>query len=176
MEYTSVYGYIKIDRAYQKSVDFIKSLVKEDDGYPFINANMFSFGDYKIPYYYENIMFGFAATYKYFGLELEDWNTFIVKMEHILRNVDFENAQFHVESALGDYTLFWMKREWAHLEEEGEKKYVEEYNLTKTNEWYFGFGKRSTFTGYIKKLDPQEDLRNLWGGGFIYPVPLDSNL
>lgn len=51
-EYTSVYGYIKIDRDYKKSADFIRSLGK-DENYPFINTNMFSLGDFEIPYYYE---------------------------------------------------------------------------------------------------------------------------
>src|SRR6476646_11877859 len=109
MEYTSVYGYIKIRRDYQKSVAFINNLEKDAD-YPFINTSMFSFGDPEIPYYYENMIFGFAATYKCFGLEVSDWNAFILKMEHILRHVDFENAQFHFESAIGDFTLFWTRK------------------------------------------------------------------
>lgn len=176
MEYTSVYGYIKIDRDYQRSVDFIKGQIKEDDGYPFINANMFSFGDYEIPYYHENIMLGFAGTYKYFGFELDDWNAFILKMENILRNIDFESAQFHFETGLGNYTLFWTRRQPSHVGEEYVKKYMEEYNLIRTEEWYFGFGKRSPFIGYPEKIEPREDLRNITFFKFIYPVPLDSTL
>lgn len=170
MEYTSIYGYIKIDRDYHKSVDFIKTLEK-DNTYPFINTNMFSFGDHEVPYYYENILLGFAATYKYFGMDTSDWNDFILKMEHILRNIDFENAQFHVESALGDYTLFWANRKSAATEK-NEADFLSEYRLIKTEEWYFGFGKRSPFIGYPDDeiTDSDQDLRNKIPD-FVYPVP-----
>ncbi|MDY0089548.1 MAG: hypothetical protein RBR78_04195 [Flavobacteriaceae bacterium] len=113
-EYTSIYGYIKIYPSsrldsYSKAVDFIKSLGK-DESYPFINSNMFSFGDCEIPYYYEDIMLGFASTYKYFGYELKDWNRFVLKIENILRNIDFENAQFHIDSAWGEFTMYWQSK------------------------------------------------------------------
>ncbi len=166
-----MYGYIKIDRDYEESVNHIKSLGK-DDSYPFINTSMFSFGDYEIPYYYENMIFGFAATYKYFGFELSDWNNFIIKIENILRNVDFENAQFHIESSFGDFTLFWTTQGPSLSGKEHEEEYLKEYLLTKTDEWYFGFGKRSVFTGYIESLEDYEDLRNDKTLGFSYPVPL----
>jgi hypothetical protein len=132
---------------------------------------MFSFGDYEIPYYYENPMFGFAATYKNFGYELSDWNSFILKIENILRNIDFENAQFHVDSSLGDYILFWQKNGSSLLGEDNDKKFIAEYHLIKTNDWYFGFGKRSPLSGYPDKetVNPYEDLRNSVPG-FVYPV------
>lgn len=172
MEYTSIYGYIKIDRDYQKSVEFIKNIGK-DENYPFINTSMFSFGENEIPFYYENIVLGFAATYKDFGLDLSDWNEFILKIEGILRNIDFENAQFHVESSIGEFTLFWTKKGSSLLGEENDSKYIEEYKLTKTNEWYFGFGKRSLFTGYPDRdIEIYEDLRNEPNLGFKYPIPL----
>ncbi|WP_114939107.1 hypothetical protein [Mucilaginibacter endophyticus] len=172
MEFDTIYGYIKIDRDYSKSVDFIKSLGK-DESYPFVNTNMFSFGDYEIPYFYENPIFGFAATYKNFGYDLSDWNDFILKIENILRNIDFDNAQFHVFSSIGDFTLFWRKRGSSLLGEENDRKYIAKYSLTKTPEWYFGFGRRSPFTGYTNpnKIDPYEDLRNDPDFGFVYPVP-----
>lgn len=165
MEYNSIYGYIKIDRDYHKSVDFIKRLGK-DEHFPFINTNMFSFGDPEIPYYYENHILSFAATYKYFGLELSDWNDFILKIEHILRNIDFDSAQFHIESAIGDYTLYWMKQKNIDCKE---------YKLTETSEWLFGFGKRSVFVGYPDKIEEYEDLRNAQGLNFVYPVPLPDH-
>ncbi|MFY1045212.1 hypothetical protein [Chryseobacterium sp. GP-SGM7] len=170
-EYTSIYGYIKIDRDYEKSANFIRDIGK-DESYPFINTNMFSLGDSEIPYYYENHIFGFAATYKYFGLDLDDWNRFILKIENILRNIDFENAQFHVESSIGDYTLYWesLKKNF-YSEEKENDKFVQ---LTKTDEWYFGFGKRSVFIGDLDDthiFQEFEDLRNLSGFNFKYPVP-----
>ncbi|QQV02926.1 MULTISPECIES: hypothetical protein [Chryseobacterium] len=170
-EYSSIYGYIKINRDYKKSANFIKGIGIDND-YPFINTNMFSLGDYEIPFYYENPIFGFAATYKYFGLELNDWNSFILKIERILRNIDFENAQFHVESSIGDFTLYWESLDKKFYSEEKENDKI--IQLTKTEEWYFGFGKRSVFGGYLDEtqiFNDYEDLRNLSNLNFKYPIP-----
>lgn len=174
MEFDSIHGYIKIYNGYTRATNFIKGLGK-DETYPSINANMFSFGDWEIPYFYHNIMFGFAATYKNFGYELSDWNNFILKIENILRNIDFVNAQFHVSSSLGEITLYWQKKGSSHLGKENDERFIKEYCLIKTDEWYFGFGKRSPQTGYpdTDNLEPHEDLRNL-GLGFIYPVPSET--
>jgi len=170
MEYTSIYGYIKIDRDYEKSVEFIKSLGK-DEKYPFINTNMFSFGDYEIPYYYEDIMLGFAATYKYFGRDLEDWNDFILKFENILRNIDFLNAQLHVESSYGNYTLFLGRKGFLFINEENQKKYIEKHKLYNTTEWFFGFERRSPHLGSLLSQIEDGDLRNEPYYNFIYPIP-----
>jgi hypothetical protein len=174
MEYTSIYGYIKIDREYLKSIETIKNIGR-DKNYPYISTNMFSLGD--DGFYYENIFIGFATTYKYFGLDLIDWNEFILKMEGILRNIDFENAQFHVNSAVGNYTLFWTRKGPSLLGEENARKYIEGKKLIKTNEWYFGFGERDPFTGsLLRSLEGYEDLRNLTYLGFKYPIPQDKNV
>ena len=170
-EYTSIYGYAKIDSDYKKSADFIKNLRKDED-YPFINTSMFSLGDSERPYYYENPIFGFAATYKYFGLDLSDWNSFILKIENILRNIDFENAQIHIESSIGDFTLYWesLNKNFHSKEKENDKL----VQLTKTNEWYFGFGKRNPFGGYLDETQifhDFEDLRNIPSLNFKYPIP-----
>lgn len=170
-EYTSIYGYIKIDRDYEKSVNFIKAIGKDFE-YPFVNSNMFSFGDYEIPYYYENIFLGFASSYKYFGLDLSDWNRFILKIENILRNIDFENAQLHVESAIGDFTLYWETLNKTFFTEEQQNDKL--VRLTKTDEWYFGFGKRGTFVGDLDEnqiFHEYEDLRNYPNLNFVYPIP-----
>lgn len=170
-EYTSIYGYIKINRDYEKSANFIRNIGKDEE-YPFINTHMFSLGDPEKPYYYENPIFGFAATYKYFGLELQDWNSFILKIENILRNIDFENAQFHVESSIGDFTLYWESiNKNFYSEEKEDDKLI---RLTKAEEWYFGFGKRSVFGGYLDETKIShdfEDLRNIPSLNFKYPVP-----
>jgi len=170
-EYSSIYGYIKIDRDYEKSVNFIKAIGKDLE-YPFINTNMFSFGDYESPYYYENIFLGFASSYKHFGLDLSDWNRFILKIENILRNTDFESAQFHVESSIGDFTLYWETLDKTFFtEEKQDDKLV---RLTKTDEWYFGFGRRGAFVGDLDESQvfyDYEDLRNYHDLNFVYPVP-----
>jgi hypothetical protein len=168
LEYTSIYSAIKLDRDYERSVNFIKSL-GEDGYYPFINTNMFSFGDYKIPYYYEDMIFSFAATYKGFGLELVEWNFLVLKLENILRNVDFEIAQFHIDSYLGDFTLTWI-----HKNMMSSKDHLDDrYQLKKKEEWYFGYGERNMFIGYLRhKTNKPDTLENL-DIGFKYPIIFD---
>ncbi|WP_431111466.1 hypothetical protein [Winogradskyella poriferorum] len=159
-KFNLIYGYIKIDRDYYKSVKFIKELGK-DDSYPFVNTNMFSFGDYERPYYYEDIPFSFAATYKYFGLDLEDWNVFILKIENILNNISFETASFHINSSIGDYVFTWEK-----LLESQEKKY-DHNNIFFAKSWSF----KITFnTG-----SEENDIKGLTSMGFEYPVAKRRN-
>lgn len=178
VEFNSVYGYIQISErtpdSYNKAVDFIKSLGK-DETFPPINTNMFSFGDYEFPYYYDDIMFGFACTYKYFGDELEPLNRFVLKIENILRNVDFDNAQFHIKSPIGMYTMYWQTKVNSFFSKE--KVNGEYYRFTEAEEWYFGFGKRSPFNGMIDKYEIyNEELEDLRSSkydfiGFKYPIP-----
>ena len=153
-KFNLIYGYIKIDRNYDKSDQFIKSLGK-DTSYPFVNSNMFGFGDYEIPYYYEDIPISFAATYKYFGLDLEDWNSFILKIEHILRNVGFETASFHVESSIGDYILTWERLM------DSEKSRTSTKNVFITDDWSF----KITFD-----LGTENDISGLESMDFEYPI------
>lgn len=167
MEFTSIYGAIAIDRDYEKSVLFLKSLGK-DSHYPFINTSMFSFGDYEIPYYYDNMMLSFGATYKNFGYDLTDWNKLILKIEHILRNIGVEIAQFHIDSYVGDYTLTWIHKEkYFHSKEE---HLSDLYQLQKTDDWYFGYGKRSMFTGSLDQDLKFYDKLDQDNFGFTYPV------
>ena len=155
-KFNLIYGYIKVDRDYEKSVKFIKSLGK-DDSYPFVNSNMFSFGDYEIPFYYEDIPLSFAATYKYFGLDLEDWNMFIIKIESILRNISFEVAKFHIESSIGNYILTWEKLL------ESETKRASSDNVFITNDWSLEI----TFD-----INIENDISGLNSIGFKYPISI----
>lgn len=157
-KFNLIYGYIKIDRNYEKSIEFIKGLGK-DDNYPFINSNMFSFGDYELPYYYEDIPLSFAATYKYFGLELEDWNIFISKIENILSNISFEIASFHINSSIGDYILTWEKLY------DSQKNKSDKNNVFITEDWSF----KITYD-----IGPQEDdIQGLESMNFRYPIIKD---
>ena len=174
MEFTSIYGIIKINEDYDKSVRYLKSLGK-DKTFPFINSNMFSYGDYEIPYYYADMVLGFAATYKYFGLDLEDWNLFIFKIEQILKEIDFESAQFHCDGALGSYTLYWEKApRLSYLSFGSEEEYMEKLKLVKHENWYFGFGKRCVFTGLLDDTYHYRDLRTHGNIGFTYPVVMEK--
>jgi hypothetical protein len=167
-KYTSIYGVVKIGNDYERSLNFIKSLGK-DEYYPFVNTNMFSFGDYESPYYYGNMMLSFAATYKGFGLELVEWNNLILKLEHILKNIDFEIAQFHVDSFIANYTLTWIHKD--ELSSENHQRDL--YQLKKTEEWYFGYGVRDMQCGMLRqKLTKSDTLENL-DIGFKYPIVFD---
>lgn len=167
MEYNSIYGAIKIDRDYANSIAFIKSL-GEDKIYPFINTNMFGLGEYVRPYYYENMLITFGTTYKSFGLDLIDWNLFILKMEHILRNIDFESAQFHIDSYVGDFVFHWgnKKKVLSHWKDDYKK---DEYKLIETEEFYFGFGDRGLSINYPDpRYKPEFD--ELSYADFSYPI------
>jgi len=167
MEYNSIYGVIKIDRDYAKSVAYIKS-IGEDPFYPFINTNMFGLGEYVRPYYYENMLITFGTTYKNFGYRLIDWNLFILKIENILRNIDFKHAKFHIDSYTGDFVFYWVNKSkvLSHWQNDYKK---DEWKLIETDEFYFGFGDRPLTTPdpddrYKKELDELD-----WEG-FSYPV------
>ncbi|OAQ43512.1 hypothetical protein A5893_17145 [Pedobacter psychrophilus] len=166
MENNSIYGAIKIDRDYANSIAFIKSL-GEDKIYPFINTNMFGLGEYVRPFYYENMLITFGTTYKSFGLELIDWNLFILKMEHILRNIDFESAQFHFDSNIGDFVFHWVNKNKVlpHWKDDYKNK---EYNLIESEEFYFGFGDRGLTTPYPARFEAELD--ELSVDEFSYPI------
>jgi hypothetical protein len=57
-----------------------------------------------------NIIFSFGATYKEFGFDIEDINEFILKIEKILRNINFEEAKFYCNGFYGDFILYWISR------------------------------------------------------------------
>jgi hypothetical protein len=50
------------------------------------------------------------------------------------------------------------------------EKYLKEYKLTKTEDWYFRFGKRCVLSGYPDEIDFIEDLRDYVQFGFKYPI------
>ncbi|WP_422103987.1 hypothetical protein [Winogradskyella sp.] len=165
-EWNYIYGAI-IVKDFNASFDIIESL-KKDKEYPFINTNMFNFGEIEIPYYYDDIILTFGATYKNFGYDKKDWKVFILKMEHILRKIGFQSAQFHASGVFDDVVLYWHKIEHAnsHL---SDNYYKEEYDLIKTNEWYFGYGERNLhFARLNSKNYSKLDL--------IYPIDYNKDI
>jgi hypothetical protein len=139
-EWNYIYGAILL-RNYNKSIEVIKSL-GTDKNYPFINTEMFSLGASERPYYYDDPIITFGATYKYFGYEKEDWKIFILKMEHVLRKMSFQSAQFHASGVFDDVTLNWydIREEIGTFSEDYHR---EKYDLIKTDEWFFGYGTRN---------------------------------
>jgi hypothetical protein len=149
-EWNYIYGAILI-KDFNKAFEVIESL-KKDKEYPFINTNMFNFGETEIPYCYDDVILTFGATYKNFGYDKSEWKIFILKIEHILRRISFKSAQFHASGVFDDVTLYWYNL--SDTSDEINKNYhTSEYDLIKTNEWYFGYGERNLHFPRLKTKD-----------------------
>lgn len=160
-EQTIIHGRIALKGNFEKSREFIKSL-GNDDKYPWIRTEMFSLGVNERPYYYEGPMIAFAADYK--GLE-DDWTSFIIKFENVLRNIEFDTAKIQMETEFyGTYNFFWISKS-------DNDKFDDKEKLIETNEWYFGYGYRCRW-GLL-----DEDLKeeHIFKINFEYPIRFDKN-
>ena len=165
-EWNYIYGAILI-KDYLKSIEIIETL-GEDKKYPFINTSMFSLGDLDIPFYYDDRIITFGATYKNFGYDTSDWKIFILKIEHLLRRIGFKSAQFHASGVFDDVTLYWHSLKDAS-NDMNENYNTSEYDFIKTNEWYFGYGKRNLHFPILKTKDyPKLDL--------VYPIDFRKDI
>ena len=156
---TIVHGRISLKGDFEKSRQFIKSL-NNDDKHPWIRTEMFSIGASERPYFYDEPIIGFASSYK--GLE-NDWTSFILKFENVLRNVEFDTAKIQMETEFyGTYNFFWKSKT-------SNDKFEEKEKLIETNEWYFGFGYRCRW-GLL-----DEDLKDehIFSMDFDYPIKFD---
>ena len=141
---------------YSKTIKYIKTL-KKDNSYPFIRTEMFSLGAKERPFFYDNSIITFGATYK--SVEYY-WTDFIQKFENILRNIEFDTARIKLETEfLGSYDFFWKKKIEGTSFDKKEK-------LIETDEWFFGYGDRCRW-GHLNKKDdnPVFDFE-----GFKYPI------
>ena len=101
-----VHGRIVLDRDFEKSRNSINSLGK-DSTFPQLSTEMFGTGISQ-PTYYEDPVIVFGATYKQVEYH---WTSFILKFEHILRNVGFETAKIQLETEiLGTYNFSWISK------------------------------------------------------------------
>jgi|JI10StandDraft_1071094.scaffolds.fasta_scaffold576540_2 hypothetical protein len=156
---TIVHGRISLKGDFEKSREFIKSL-SNDDKYPWIRTEMFSLGANERPYFYDEPIIGFAASYK--GLE-SDWTSFIIKFENVLSNIEFDTAKIQMETEFyGTYNFFWKSKTNSENFEEKEK-------LIENNEWYFGFGYRCRWG----LLDEELKDEHIFRIDFEYPVKFD---
>lgn len=174
MEFSSIYGVIKLGHLddYTKTVTYIKS-IEEDGIYPFVNTKMFGLGDNVSPYYYHNNIITFGTTYKSFGESLIDWNFFILKIENLLRNIDFECATFHIDSFWGDYKFNWYNKKNVLSHNIIEYK-SEKYKLFETRDFFFGFGNRSLGTAYPEERYSKE-YDELIFEDFCYPIKFSES-
>ncbi|AUC15775.1 hypothetical protein BTO06_11715 [Tenacibaculum sp. SZ-18] len=156
-----VHGRILLDRDFKESQSFINSL-GNDNTYPQLNTDMFGIGITE-PTYYEDPVIVFGATYK----QIEyDWTSFILKFEHILRNVGFDTAKIQLETEiLGTYNFFW-KSKYSKDSFDSEEKLIE------TDEWFFGYGNRGRW-GFLETQI--EDFQIFDFENFKYPIEFSDD-
>jgi hypothetical protein len=156
---TIIHGRITLKGDVEASQEFIRVL--KDNNYPKICKEMFSVGATERYFFYDEPVIAFAATYK--SVE-DDWDCFILKFEHLLRNIEFGTAKLQMETEyLGDYHFFW-KSKTEHTRFEEKEKFIE------MPEWYFGYGYRCMW-GH---LEEGHDGIPSFPFEFKYPVQADE--
>jgi len=157
-----IHGRIVLGKEPKKSIEIIQSL-KEDDKYPWIRPKMFSIGEIESPYYYDEPVIAFAATYKYY-----DWTTFAIKLECLLMKIDFVSVKMQLESEYeGHFNFFWKSKDY-------EPSFEQKGKLIETDKWFFGVGHRDMW-GYLI-----EDIENtdfpIQPLDFTYPIEFDERI
>ncbi|MEO3407443.1 hypothetical protein AAFN85_26220 [Mucilaginibacter sp. CAU 1740] len=172
MEMAIIYGVITLHNDYLRSAEFIKSL-GNDLMFPHVSASDFGLGDYDTyhhegmltyNYTWDNMVISYAQTTGAAIFDDQHLKFFILKMEHILRNIDFVKAIMHLESteSLEGANLFWEKKEHRYFDKQED---LANEVMIETDEWNFGFGRRS-LSGY---LDEQAD--KIWHSFKYHPYP-----
>ena len=167
-----MYGAITLHRDYLRSTEFIKSL-GADWAFPQINASDFGLGDpdnyiYEdtlvYDYDWDNMVISYAHTTFAAIFDETYLAVFILKMEHILRNIDFAKAIVHMQSVESSQNvdLFWEKKEHRFFKE---PEQLEEEYLVETDEWNFGYGRRS-LAGYL-----EQPVNEIWHSLKDHPYP-----
>ena len=173
MEMAVIYGAITLHEHYVRSIEFIKSLGK-DSMFPAINTSDFGLGDYDnyhhegvlmYDYSWDNMIISYGHTTGAAIFDMGYLELFILKMEHILRNIDFDKAILHIQSveSLENADLFWEKKRHHIRKQES----LDEEYLVEAEEWYFGYGKRS-LAGYL-----DQPVESIYGHSFKnHPYPV----
>jgi len=157
MEMAILYGAITLHHDYIRSTDFIKTLGK-DLMFPPISTSDFGLGDYNNYFYdgnlmyhysWDNMILSYASTMGAAVFENPNFNLYILKMEHVLRNIDFVNAIIHIQSVESSESadLFWENKMHRYFDKSEE---IKTEHLFETDEWNFGYGKRS-MKGYLNE-------------------------
>lgn len=158
---TIIHGRITLKGDIEAAQKFVREL--RDDNYPKICTEMFSIGATEYYSFYEEPVIAFAATYK--SVE-DDWDCFILKFEHLLRNIEFDTAKLQMETEyFGDYHFFW-KSKTEHTRFEEKDKFIE------MPEWFFGYGYRCVW-GILEK---GQDGAASFPFKFEYPVRPDEEI
>jgi hypothetical protein len=173
IEWNNFYGAILIDREYEASKEFIKKGIIEKQ-YNYFHPEIFSTGIQEIPYYYDNILFSFGRTAKYFACTTNELQNFITEFEDILNNIDFENAQIRMDTDYANYDLFWQNKSKLTESEKSEviKHFKEnEVKYFESDKFFFGIGEIDLYTGWVHNYS-KDKISNFekWYPDFIYPV------
>ena len=157
-----IHGRIVLGEEPEKSIKIIQSL-KEDDKYPWIRPKMFSIGEIESPYYYDEPVIAFSATYKYY-----DWTEFVIKLECILMKISFVSVKMQLESEfMGHFNFYWKSKEY-------EDKYEDKHRMIETEKWFFGVGHRDMWGFLLEDLDKSKD--PIQPIEFSYPIEFDKDI
>ncbi len=160
---TIVHGRIQLKGDFEASRRYLQTLDK-DDKYPWIRTEMFSLAAIERPYYYEEPIVGFAASYK----DLEhDWTAFMIKFEYLLRNIEFDTVKLQLETEYqGTYHFFW------RFKSGQDPAFAPREQLIEMENWYFGYGYRCRWG----LLDEPFQAHHVFDFKFKYPIVLDREL
>jgi hypothetical protein len=156
-----VHGIIKVEdlNLYKKVINSLNV----DENYPWIRPEMWNLCGEERPYYYENPIATFGATYKNLDGGAS-WSEFILKFEHILSQVKFDFARVRLETEfMGDYEFFWGAKK--NLE----KEFYSREDLIECDKWFFGYGKRHMFGGL-------EEEKPKLPAEFQYPIVFNQKI
>lgn len=157
-----VHGRIVLGKEPEKSIEIIKQL-KEDDKYPWIRPKMFSHTEIESPYYYDEPVIAFAATYKYY-----DWTSFVIKLECLLMKINFVSVKMQLESEfMGHFNFYWKSKEY-------ETQYEDKHRMIETDNWFFGVGHRDMWGFLLEHLDNSQD--PIQPIEFSYPIEFDKEI
>lgn len=153
IEWNNFYGAILIDREYEVSKEFIKNGILEKQ-YHYFHPDIFSTGIREIPYYYDDILFSFGRTAKYFASTINELQNFIIEFEDILKNIDFKNAQVRIDTDYANYNLFWQNKLKLRENEKIEaiQHFIKcEVKYFESEKFFFGLGEVDLYTGWAEK-------------------------
>ncbi len=122
---------------------------------------MFNHGEIESPYFYEEPVIAFAATYKYYDIP-----SFLIKWECILMRIDFFSAKIQIESEHeGQFEFFWKSKDQT-------SHFYEKDKMIETDQWYFGIGYRDMWGFLLEDLTTSKSLFH--DLGFTYPIQFDK--
>jgi len=166
-----VHGRILMEYGSEENFREIISSLGLDEYYPFLSSHMFSGAAEIQSQFYDQQVIAFAATYK--NVEYGyGFHVFILKFEKLLRQLAFDTAHIELETELmGTYRFFWKKiREPDTIKDRYQD---EDFQLIRTDEWYFGFGYRNDYGSLVVKL---EEAQIYPADDFAYPISIPENL